>query len=123
MLKKLPFVFLFFFGCFSLISQTITGKVVDNVSLEPIQNVAIITNLNRGSTSNIDGEFIIQSKDLETITFSSLGYVTLTINFDEFKKLNYTVLLIEKVNELDEIQLNLAKISLDSIIIKTQKSM
>jgi len=123
MLKKLPFVFLFFFGCFSLISQTITGKVVDNVSLEPIQNVAIITNLNRGSTSNIDGEFIIQSKGLETITFSSLGYVTLTINFDEFKKLKYTVLLVEKVNELDEIQLNLAKISLDSIILKTQKSM
>ena len=123
MLKKLPIIFLFFFGCFSMISQTITGKVVDNVSLEPIQNVAIITNLQRGSTSNIDGEFSIQSKNLESITFSSLGYVTLTLKLDEFKKLNYTVFLVEKVNELDEIQLNLAKISLDSILIKTQKSM
>lgn len=123
MLKKLSFILFFFFGCFPLISQTITGKVVDNVSLEPIQNVAIITNLNRGSTSNVDGEFTIQRKDLESITFSSLGYVTLTIKFEEFKKLNYTVFLVEKVNELDEIQLNLAKISLDSILIKTQKSM
>ncbi|MGK0413144.1 MAG: hypothetical protein ACJA1B_001346 [Polaribacter sp.] len=123
MLKKLPFILFFFFGCFPLISQTITGKVVDNVSLEPIQNVAIITNLNRGSSSDIDGEFTLQSKDLESITFSSLGYVTLTIKFDELKKLNYTVFLVEKVNTLDEIQLNLAKISLDSILIKTQISM
>jgi len=123
MLKKFPFILLFFFGCFPVISQTITGKVVDNVSLEPIQNVAIITNLNRGSTSDINGEFTLQSKDLESITFSSLGYITLKISFDEFKNLNYRVLLIEKVNELDEIQLNLAKISLDSILIKTQKSM
>ena len=84
MLKKLPFIFLFFFGCFSMVSQTITGKVVDNVSLEPIQNVAIITNLQRGSTSNIDGEFSIQSKNLESITFSSLGYVTLTLKFEKF---------------------------------------
>jgi hypothetical protein len=106
-----------------MMSQTIKGRVVDNVSLEPIQNVAIITNLNRGSTSDIDGEFTLQSKDIESITFSSLGYVTLILKFDELKKLNYRVLLIEKVNKLDEIQLNLAKISLDSILIKTQKSM
>ncbi|UAM99491.1 carboxypeptidase-like regulatory domain-containing protein [Polaribacter litorisediminis] len=123
MTKKLLFTFLFFFGCFPLISQTITGKIVDKVSLEPIQNVAIITNLNRGSTSDIHGEFTLQSKNLESITFSSLGYVTLTLSFDQIKKLNYTILLVEKVNKLDEIQLNLAKISLDSILIKTQKSM
>lgn len=123
MFKKLPFIFLFFFGCFSITSQTITGKVVDNISLKPIQNVAIVTNLQRGSTSDIDGKFTIQSKNLESLTFSSLVYVTLTLKFDEFKKLNYTVYLVEKVNELDEIQLNLAKISLDSILIKTQKSM
>ena len=123
MLKKLPIILFFLFGCFPVISQTISGKVVDKVSLKPIQNVAIITNLNRGSTSDNDGKFTLLSKDLESITFSSLGYVTLTIKFDELKKLNYMVFLIEKVNELDEIQLNLAKISLDSILIKTQKSM
>jgi len=123
MLKKLPIILFFLFGCFPVISQTISGKVVDKVSLKPIQNVAIITNLNRGSTSDKDGKFTLLSKDLESITFSSLGYVTLTIKFDELKKLNYMVFLIEKVNELDEIQLNLAKISLDSILIKTQKSM
>ena len=70
-----------------MISQTITGKVVDNVSLEPIQNVAIITNLQRGSTSDIDGEFSIQSKNLESITFSSLGYVTLTLKLMNLKNL------------------------------------
>jgi len=112
----------FLFGCFPIISQTILGKVVDKVSLKPIQNVAIITNLKRGSTSDKDGKFTLLSKDLQSIPFSSLGYVTLTIKFDALKKLNYRVFLIEKVNELDEIQLNLAKISLDSILIKTQKS-
>lgn len=123
MTKKLLFTFLFFFGYFPLISQTITGKVVDKVSLEPIQNVAIITNLNRGSTSNTDGEFTVQSKNLESITFSSLGYVTLTLSFDQIKKLNYRILLVEKVNTLDEIKLNLSKISLDSLLIKTARTM
>jgi hypothetical protein len=123
MFKKLLFILLFFFGCFPVISQIITGKIMNNNSLEPIQNVAIITNLKRGSTSDQNGEFKIQIKDLEFVTFSSLGYTSLTLKFNELKKLDYQVLLEEKVDELEEIQLNLAKISLDSILIRTAKSM
>jgi hypothetical protein len=123
MFKKILFILLFFFGCFPVISQIITGKIMNNNSLEPIQNVAIITNLKRGSTSDQNGEFKIQIKDLEFVTFSSLGYTSLTLKFNELKKLDYQVLLEEKVDELEEIQLNLAKISLDSIVIRTAKSM
>lgn len=123
MLKKTLFISLFLLGCYNIVSQKITGKILEKSSLKPIQNVAIITNFNRGSTSDKNGEYIIQTKNLKSVTFSSLGYVTLTLKINELKKLNYRVLLEEDVKELDEIQLNLPKINIDSILIRTQKSM
>ncbi|MDG1398606.1 MAG: carboxypeptidase-like regulatory domain-containing protein [Polaribacter sp.] len=115
--------FLFFFGCFTIKAQTISGKIMNKTTLKPIDKVAIVTDLNRGSTSDKNGNYIIQINNIKSATFSSLGYETLTLDLNELKRLEFTIYLNEKVNELDEIQLNLAKISLDSLLIKTQKSM
>jgi hypothetical protein len=123
MIYKTLFYFLFFFGCLTLQSQVIKGKIINASSSKPIQDVAILTDLNKGSISDKNGRFSLQMNDVKTITFSSLGFETITLKIEDLKRIKYIVSLTEKVNELDEIELNLAKISLDSLLIKTQKSM
>lgn len=123
MTKKLLCSILFFFGCFTITSQTVSGKIINKNTLKPIDKVAIITDLKKGSTSDKDGNYSIEIRNIKSATFSSLGFESLTLSIEDLKKLKFTVALVEKVNELDEIQLNLAKISLDSILIKTQRSM
>jgi hypothetical protein len=123
MIKKLLFTFLFFFGCFALQAQIVTGKIINSITLQPLANVAIVTNTNFGTTSDKLGEFKLQIKNTKNVTFSSLGYNSITLSIKKLKELNFIVSLSEKVNELEEIQLNLAYISLDSILVKTNRSM
>ena len=108
---------------FTLKAQIVSGKIYNKNTLKPIDKVAIITRANRGSTSDKNGNFTIDIKNITSVTFSSLGFETLTLSIKDLKKLKFNVSLVEKVNELDEIQLNLAKISLDSILVKTQRNM
>ncbi|TXD52512.1 MULTISPECIES: carboxypeptidase-like regulatory domain-containing protein [unclassified Polaribacter] len=123
MLQKIQFTFLLFFGCLTLQSQIVNGKIINASSSKPIQDVAILTDLNKGSISDENGRFSVSTTNLKTITFSILGFETTTLKIEDLKRLKYIVSLVEKVNELNEIQLNLAKISLDSLLIKTQKNM
>lgn len=123
MLKKILFTFLLFFGYFVLQSQEVSGKIMNKNSLKPIDKVAIVTNLNKGSVSNKTGDYKLQIKNVKSVTFSCLGFASKTINIQTLKKQNYIVYLVEDINLLDEIQLNLSKISLDSLLIKAQKSM
>ena len=96
---------------------------MNKTSLKPIDKVAIITNLKTGTTSNKLGSFTLQLDNVESITFSCLGFVSTTIKINSFKEENFIVSLLENIDQLDEIKLNLTKISLDSLLIKTQKSM
>ncbi len=121
--KKLLLILLLFGTYFTVKAQSISGKIIDRISLKPIAEVAIITNLNNGTTSNSNGVFNINISGANTITFSNLNYKTITLNIENLRAQNYTVYLDEKINQLAEIQLNLKKISIDSIIEKTLKSM
>ncbi len=83
---------LLFFSCasFSIYAQGISGYIIDSKTNEPLVFVHIIVNQSRsGTTSDIDGRFRIQTnRNIETITISYVGYVTQTINIDEYLKLN-----------------------------------
>jgi hypothetical protein len=123
MAKKLLFLILLVFVNLIINAQTVSGKIINNISLNPIENVAIITNIKTGTISNKLGKYIINLKNVSTITFSCLGYQSKTVSKNLLIKRNYNIKLIENINQLDEIQLNIAKISLDSLLIKTAKSM
>lgn len=123
MTKKNFLIFLISFGCFTVSAQKKSGKVFSKDTNQPIENVAIATNLNTGTISDKSGNFNLDLKNVKTITFSFLGYATKIFSIDTLRKQNFTVYLAETVNQLDEIELTIASISLDSLLIKTIDSM
>ena len=123
MIKKLLFTLLFFISYITINAQLIKGKVLSKNTLKPIEGIAIVTNLKNGTTTNNLGAFTLNISNVTKITFTNLNYETLVLSQKNFKAKNYTVYLEEKVNELAEIKLNLKKISLDSIVSKTIRSM
>lgn len=121
--QKLLLCIAILFTNFAIQAQTISGKVVDINNSKPIENVAIVTNLKTGTTSNKFGEFTLNLKNIKTITFSCLGFETKTINISYLKNINYIIGLSKSINQLNEIKLHIAKVSLDSLLIKTAKNM
>mgnify|MGYP003667507101 FL=1 len=123
MFKKLLIIYLFFFGCFASKAQIISGKIFSLETKKPIEKVAIATNINTGTTSNKLGNFKLDLKNVKTITFSFLGYKTKTLTINGLRKINFNIYLSETINQLDEIELKIAKISLENLIQKTVDSM
>jgi hypothetical protein len=123
MIKKLLYSTLLFINILGINSQTISGKIVSLNSSDPIEKAAIITNIKSGTTSDEFGNYTLNLNNVKTITFSCLGFQSKTITRNQLIKINYVVNLIENVNELDEFQLNITKISLDSLLIKTTLNM
>jgi len=123
MLKKTLFVCLFSFGSFAYFAQQISGKVYSKNTLEPIEKLAIATNLNNGTATNVFGIFNLNLKNSNSVTFSCLGYETKTLSISALKKINYAIYLTETINQLAEIKLRIAKISIDSLLKKSIKSM
>jgi hypothetical protein len=101
--KKNFLIYLFSFGCFTVSAQKKLGKVFSKNTNQPIENVAIATNLNTGTISDKSGNFNLDLKNVKTITFSFLGYATKIFSIDTLRKQNFTVYLAETVNQLDEI--------------------
>ena len=87
---------LFAFLCFLtlpsgfLFSQThtICGKITDEKSRQPLAFVNVVINEGQqGCISDIDGKYEINSdKAVSTITFSSIGYETVTFNLESGQK-------------------------------------
>ncbi|WP_439131570.1 carboxypeptidase-like regulatory domain-containing protein [Polaribacter sp.] len=123
MTKKLLCITLFFFGCLAVQSQIAKGKIISKTNSKPIYRAAVITNLQTGTESDKNGLYNLQINKVKNITFSCLGYVSKTFSLQDLQKQNFLVVLAEDINQLDEIQLNLTKINLDSLLIKTKKSM
>lgn len=117
------YVFLFFFGYNFLYAQKIKGKIINFTSIIPIENVTIKTDKNTGVYTNNLGEFYLDITNVNSITFSYLGFKTQKLTIKQFKENNYIVLLNEIANQLNEVHLNNMLISLDSLLFKTQKSM
>ncbi|WP_397446634.1 carboxypeptidase-like regulatory domain-containing protein [Polaribacter sp. R77954] len=123
MIKKLLSITLLFYGCITVQSQIVKGQIISKTTSKPIYRAAVVTNLQTGTESNKNGEYELQINHIKSVTFSCLGFSPKTLSLKDLQKRNFRVVLVEDVNQLDEIQLNLTKINLDSLLIKTQRRM
>ena len=88
----------------STVAQKIyRGIVVDSASLNNLPDVHIsVKNLNRGTTTNTSGSFLISAKVTDTLIFSAIGYhsVELPLMFEEdalFILLRENTLLLSEI--------------------------
>jgi hypothetical protein len=96
----------------------ISGIVTDDVSREKLAFVNIVVNENGtlGTTSDIDGNFIINSKEeIKSLTFSFVGYEKKKIDIDEGEN-NISVRLKPQNIELSEIIIDGSKNPANRII-------
>jgi|GEM_PF-3031836 len=123
-MKKLSLTFSFLFLLLSnTYSQEITGKVIHFITQNAISNVAITSDKSFGIASDELGNFTLDISNINSLTFSNLGFETKTLTIDELKENKYIIFLVEKSTELDEIKINASKITLDSLLVKTSQNM
>lgn len=80
---------------------TVKGRVFDEQSY-PLPGVTItIEGSTKGVITDVDGNYTIEVKPSDQLTFSFVGYSTQTIRVGEQRKLDVT--LKEKVDELEEV--------------------
>ena len=90
----------------ALVAQqaTIAGTVIDAKTNEPLAFVNILSD-KWGTTTDIDGKFIIKSNNINCcLKLSYIGYESLNYNID-FKKNEQLILLIPKIINLNEIRI------------------
>lgn len=114
---------LLFFLCFctTLLSQNITGKLIDKVTKNPIPYANIKTGTYAGVISNDEGFFTISSEDAtKSITISCMGYENITLTIKDIKALNYVITLQQALNQLDEVFISSKAPNADSIIARVK---
>lgn len=107
---KITFIFILLF-CISylndnLYSQTVSIKsiIIDNNTSLPLAYVNIyVLGTNKGIYSNESGIFTINIEEKDSLIISHLGYKNLKIST---KKINDTIYLIPKIEELEEVILS-----------------
>lgn len=100
-------LFSFFIPLFC-ISQTITGRVIDKVTQQPVETAAVyFDNTTLGTTTNSNGEFSISYTEAiqSTLVVSYLGYDKVLIS-DYRTQNNINIELVEADYTLDEVYLN-----------------
>ena len=109
-MKRLIFIGIIFFCCISLSAQnkysTIKGYIVSADSLAPIPQAHILSELSHfGTTSNFDGKFSIQTREIDTLRISCIGFITkyININHDSIDANNFRISLQRDTIILDEI--------------------
>ncbi|WP_179375311.1 carboxypeptidase-like regulatory domain-containing protein [Winogradskyella wichelsiae] len=105
-ISKSTIITLFFpFLCFA---QTLTGRVIDKITEQPIETVSVyFNNTTIGTITNSDGEFSISYTDAiqSVLVISYLGYEKVLIS--DYRNSNEVLLeLVEENNALDEVYLN-----------------
>jgi TonB-linked SusC/RagA family outer membrane protein len=93
-MKKLYMLFALFQCCWLCVSAqniTVTGKVVDQAS-EPIPAVTIkVAGANRGTQTDASGKFTINVAGNAALTFSSIGFVSQTLDVNGRTTINLTL--------------------------------
>ena len=109
-MKRLVIIGIIFFCCISLKAQdkyfTIKGEIVSADSLAPILQAHILSELSHfGTTSDFEGKFSIQTREIDTLRISSVGFVTkyININHDSIDANNFRITLQRDTIVLDEI--------------------
>ncbi|MFP4046698.1 MAG: DUF5686 family protein [Bacteroidales bacterium] len=106
-LLKFAATALFLILSLSAFSQeyTLKGRVIDKKTKEPLAFVNVVYgNPQRGTSTNIDGEFQIKFSEPSLIEFSYLGYHTAIVEPNEFDtKKTLTIEMEEKTYSLEQI--------------------
>ena len=110
-MKHLVIIGIIFLSCLSLKAQNkyfpIKGSIVSADSLAPIPQAHILSELSHfGTTSDFDGKFSIQTRRIDTLRISSVGFVTkyININHDSIDANNFRITLQRDTIILDEIK-------------------
>lgn len=122
MLNHRLFLFLLFLWPLALVSQNVvvSGVVKDKSSKKPLAFVNIVSKSGRGTTSDIDGKFLLRLKKRECcIKLTYVGYETQEYQID-YKKDKQKIFLIPKSYQLKEVKIypgiNPAHRIIDSVI-------
>ncbi len=109
-MKHLVIIGIIFFCCVSLTAQNkyhpLKGSIVSADSLTPIPQAHILSELSHfGTTSDFDGSFSIQTREIDTLRISCIGFVTkyININHDSIDANNFRITLQRDTIILDEI--------------------
>ena len=112
MFKKITTLLLLSFFSLNLFSQVentsvqLKGQIIDGTNTETLMGAHIL-NLNavRGTTSNVDGKFIIPTSVNDTIMISYVGYqsIKLKITNDLLKGNELSITLHEKSKKIQEV--------------------
>ena len=108
MQARIILILLLFFSVFTAVSQSISGKILDTETNEPIEFVNIyIEKIENGTTSNKKGEFNLKLnkkiKSREIIRFSKIGFTTNSYTHLELEQLDFVVRLSKKTEKLSEV--------------------
>ena len=88
-MRKYLSVVLLLISFSSVLSQKISGIVIDENTREPLIGVNVILSNTNGTTTNIDGKFSLELKENErTITFKYIGYESIVKNIDGKSEFN-----------------------------------
>ncbi|MDC0177742.1 TonB-dependent receptor [Polaribacter sp.] len=101
---KLILVFMFFcgIGIYAQESYLLKGTVASAVENIPLPGVnVVISNSSSGASTDFDGNYQIQVKKGDVLSFSYLGFVTKSVTISNQKTVN--VVLVEDANSLEEI--------------------
>lgn len=103
---KMILLFLIFSPFYTLLSQNIKGKVVNDID-RPVAGVSIyLDGTKTGTVSGADGSFILNliSKNNNNLVFRKDGYETFTINTSEVLNKTLKVVMI-KAQEIEEVRI------------------
>ncbi|CAI8407937.1 MAG: TonB-dependent receptor SusC [Polaribacter sejongensis] len=98
----LVFVFLCGIGIYAQESYLLKGTVASAVENTPLPGVnVVISNSSSGASTDFDGNYQIEVKKGDVLSFSYLGFVTKSVTISNQKTVN--VVLVEDANSLEEI--------------------
>ena len=113
-MKRLLIIIGFIFlCCISLKAQNkyfpIKGNIISADSLTPIPDAHILSELSHyGTTSDYEGKFSIQTRKIDTLRVSCIGFVTkyININHDSINAINFIISLQRDTILLNEIDVS-----------------
>ena len=112
-MKRLIFIGIICFCCLSSMAQnnyfSLKGSIVSTDSLAPIPQAHILSELSHyGTTSDYEGKFSIQTRKIDTLRVSCIGFVTkyININHDSIDANNFKITLQRDTILLNEIDVS-----------------
>jgi len=118
---KLKITLLSLLVSFSVLSQSITVRLIDKNTKQPIPYANIKTGAYAGVISNDEGFFTISSEDdTKSIIISCMGYENRALTVKEIKRLNFIIELQQAINQLDEVFISTTAPNADTIIARVK---